>query len=120
MAGYSQEFISAHAAKVKAEEEATKELKRRDDAAGKEYQAGLSAKRAAEEANSEARIDAGLAPEKASAKRAWLFDHPSQTAEDFELSGWPLLRATLVEARHSRDAIRDKYLDQARAAGRIR
>lgn len=116
MTGYSKDFQAAHEARMKAEEDARKEQQRQNAAARNAYLDDLEAERQAKRDEAEARLDAQLAPTKERARNQWLYDHPDKTADDFEAHAWPLLRKNLVEDQ--RESIKNKYLDQARAAGR--
>ena len=97
--GYSDAFVRQReadeaAAARQAEADAQENERLRD-----RYLAGLAAKRAADAAENDARLEAALAPERTRLERQWLADHPGHSAEDFRRRAWPQLRQNLGDER---------------------
>ncbi len=103
---YGAEYQAREAA-ARAEREAEEaERQRQNDAAKARIQAGIAAEKAERAAQEQARIEAALAPAKERLKRTWLAEHPESTAADFEARAWPRLRLNLIDddRREAREA----------------
>ncbi len=97
--GYSQAFIDRRDAEQadaarQAEADIAENERLRD-----RYLAGLAAKRAADTAENEARLELALEPERLRLQREWLAAHPDHSAEDFRSKAWPRLRENLGDER---------------------
>ncbi len=87
-----------------------------NDETRRKYLAGLENEKAAKQAEADARIDAGLEPQKQFLKREWLANNPNETAADFEKKAWQHLRLNLIEQRNN-EAFQAELQSQ-RASGR--
>lgn len=68
------------------------------------------------EATRLAQIESELAPHKQRLLRAWLADHPSLTAAEFDAKAWPQLRANLIDELKQQQLATE--LEAAKATGR--
>ncbi len=87
-----------------------------NDETRQRYLTSLNDEREAKAAESQAKIDAELEPQKQILKRQWLADHPGKTENDFNRKAWIHLRQNLVEQRDAE--VMNANLKAARATGR--
>ncbi len=84
--------------------------------ARRKYLSGLEATKAEKQREFGAQVDAELEPQKQTAMREWLANHPDQTAADFEKKAWHLLRENLIEQRNTE--VLESTKRQMQASGR--
>jgi restriction endonuclease Mrr len=92
------------------------ERERSNAEARKRYLDGLDAKRAEERAAAEAKLEAQIAPERASLMREWLAQDATRTEGQFNSHAWPQLRLSVIEQRER--AAAEALKASLRASGR--